>query len=163
MFTVCRYLYRIFYMVFIRKKFRILTAGFALIFAVIFFAACSESNWNDGVHYIWLTGSNSGYKISDYDYNAKEYFTKGYIYNKGLFGIEIAADNENEDAAAEFKIVASSLRIEIYEGQTLPSGYYIYVYYGEEKEIPELIGKIQIIKIDGKPKFIYEEYDTYWW
>ena len=85
-FTVCRYLYRIFYMVFIRKKFRILTTSFALIFAVIFFAACGESNWNDGVHYIWLTGSNSGYRISSYK-NTDKYYREGYIYNKGFFEV----------------------------------------------------------------------------
>lgn len=158
-FTVCRYLYRIFYMIFIRKKFRILTAGFALIFAVIFFATCS-GEMDEGVSYVKLTGGDwypGGYKISDYDYNAKEYFTKGYIYNKGLFGIEVAANNEKEGAVAEFKIVASSLRIEIYEGQTFPSDN-LYVYYGDKEETPQLIGEIKNIKIDGKPKFTYQSY-----
>ena len=155
-FTVCRYLYRIFYMVFIRKKFRILTAGFALIFAVIFFTACSESNWNDGVHYIWLTGSNSGYRISDN--KPGEYFREGYIYNKGFFGIEITSKNDKGNAAAEFKIIGSSLRIEIYEGQTLPIGN-LYVYSKDE----ELIGIIRITKTNNKPEFTYQSYYDDWW
>lgn len=157
-FTVCRYLYRIFYMIFIRKKFRILTAGFALIFAVIFFAACSESSWNDGVHYIWLTGSNSGYRISDYK-NTDKYYREGYIYNKGFFGIEITSKNDKGNAAAEFKIIGSSLRIEIYEGQTLPSGNYIYVYSGTTGA-GELIGDIYITKTDDKPEFTYKSYNN---
>ena len=148
-------------MVFIRKKFRILTASFALIFAVIFFAACG-GEMDEGVYYVKLTGMDGfpgDYKISDYDYNAKEYFTKGYIYNKGFFGIEITSKNDKGNAAAEFKIIDSSLRIEIYEGQTFPSDN-LYVYYGDKEETPQLIGEIKNIKIDGKPKFIYEEYDT---
>lgn len=143
-------------MVFIRKKFRILTAGFALIFAVIFFAACSESNWNDGVHYIWLTGSNSGYRISDYK-NTDKYYREGYIYNKGFFGIEITSKNDKGNAAAEFKIIGSSLRIEIYEGQTLPGGNYIYV-YSDMGGGEELVGRIRITKTDGKPEFTYTSY-----
>lgn len=148
-----------------KKFFRIWATFFTLTFAAIFFAACG-GDLEDGVTYVKLTGGDwypGEYKISDYDYNTKEYFTKGYIYNKGIFGIEITSNNEKEGAVAEFKIVASSLRIEIYEGQTLPSGNYIYVYYGNKEETPQLIGKIEIIKIDDKPKFIYKEYDTYWW
>lgn len=160
-FTVCRYLYRIFYMVFMGKKFRNLTAFFALTFAAIFFAACSESNWNDGVHYIWLTGSNSGYRISEYDNKPGEYFREGYIYNKGFFGIEITSKNDKGNAAAEFKIIGSSLRIEIYERQTLPSGNFIYVYSGTTGA-GELIGDIYITKTDDKPEFTYKSYDDWW-
>ena len=147
-------------MVFIRKKFRILTAGFALIFAVIFFAACGESSWNDGVHYIWLTGSSNGYRISDYK-NTDKYYREGYIYNKynkGFFDIEITSKNDKGYAAAEFKIIGSSLRIEIYEGQTLPSGNYIYVYSGTTGA-GKLIGDIYITKTDDKPEFTYKSYD----
>ena len=143
-------------MVFIRKKFRILTAFFAFTFAAILFAACSESNWNDGVHYIWLTGSNSGYRISSYK-NTDKYFREGYIYNKGFFGIEITSKNDKGNAAAEFKIIGSSLRIEIYEGQTLPSGNYIYV-YSDTTGAGELIGDIYITKTDDKPEFTYTSY-----
>ena len=144
-------------MVFIRKKFRILTAGFALIFAAILFTACSESSWNDGVHYIWLTGANSGYRISDYK-NTDKYYREGYIYNKGFFGIEITSKNDKGNAAAEFKIIGSSLRIEIYEGQTLPSGNFIYVYSGTTGA-GELIGDIYITKTNDKPEFTYKSYD----
>ena len=146
-------------MVFIRKKFRILTAGFALIFAVIFFAACGESSWNDGVHYIWLTGSSNGYRISDYK-NTDKYYREGYIYNKynkGFFDIEITSKNDKGYAAAEFKIIGSSLRIEIYEGQTLPNGNYIYVYSGTTGT-GELIGDIYITTTDDKPEFTYTSY-----
>lgn len=147
-------------MVFIRKKFRILTASFALIFAVIFFAACG-GEMDEGVYYVKLTGMDgfSGdYKISEYNNKPGEYFTEGYIYCDKFSSIKITSNNENEDAAAEFKIVASSLRIEIYEGQTLPIGN-LYVYSKDE----ELIGRIRITKTNGKPKFNYEEYDTDWW
>ena len=151
-------------MVFIRKKFRILTAGFTLTFAAIFFAACSESSWNDGVHYIWLTGSNSGYRISSYK-NTDKYYREGYIYNKynkGFFDIEITSKNDKGYAAAEFKIIGSSLRIEIYEGQTLPSGNYIYVYSGTTGA-GELIGNIYITTTDDKPEFTYQSYYDDWW
>ncbi|MDE6718388.1 MAG: hypothetical protein K2J68_00820 [Treponemataceae bacterium] len=142
------------------KKFRFWTTFFTLTFAAIFFAACG-GEMDEGVSYVKLTGMDGfpgDYKISEYNNKPGEYFTEGYIYNKDPFGIEIAPNNENEDAAAEFKIVASSLRIEIYEGQTLPIGN-LYVYSKDE----ELIGRIRITKTNDKPKFNYEEYDTYWW
>lgn len=145
------------------KYFRICAALFTLTFAAIFFAACG-GEWDERVTYIKLTGGDwypGSYKISEYG-NSNKYYREGYIYNKGFFGIEITSDNEKESAAAEFKIIASSLRIEIYEGKTLPSGNHIYVYYGKNGEIPELVGKIEIIKIDGKPEFVYKECPTYW-
>lgn len=159
-FTVCRYLYRIFYMVFIRKKFRILTAGFALIFAVIFFAACG-GEMDEGVYYVKLTGMDGfpgDYKISEYNNNPGEYFTEGYIYCDKFSSIKITSNNEKEGAVAEFKIVASSLRIEIYEGQTLPIGN-LYVYSKDE----ELIGIIRITKTNDKPEFTYQSYYDDWW
>lgn len=143
-----------------KKFFGIGAAFFALAFAALFFTACGETN--DGVTYIWLTGSDNGYRISEYSTTAGEYFTEGYIYNKKIFGhetIEIS-NEENEDAAAEFKISGSNLRIEIYEGKTLPSGNYIYVYSGKSGKA-ELIGDIYITKTDGKPEFNYEEYEKY--
>lgn len=89
--------------------------------------------------------------------NTDKYFREGYIYNKGFFGIEITSKNDKGNAAAEFKIIGSSLRIEIYEGQTLPSGNYIYV-YSDTTGAGELIGDIYITKTDDKPEFTYTSY-----
>ena len=146
-------------MVFIRKKFRILTAGFTLTFAAIFFAACG-GEMDEGVYYVKLTGMDGfpgDYKISEYDNKPGEYFREGYIYNKGFFGIEITSKNDKGNAAAEFKIIGSSLRIEIYEGQSLPIGN-LYVYSKDE----ELIGRIRITKTNDKPEFTYQSYYDDW-
>lgn len=143
-----------------KKFFRIWTAFFTLTFAAIFFAACG-GDLEDGVTYVKLTGMDGypgDYKISEYNNKPGEYFTEGYIYCDKFSSIKITSNNEEEGAVAEFKIVASSLRIEIYEGQTLPIGN-LYVYSKHE----ELIGRIRITKTNDKPEFNYEEYDTYRW
>ena len=136
-----------------------MTAGFTLTFAAIFFAACG-GEMDEGVSYVKLTGMDGfpgDYKISEYNNNPGKYFTEGYIYCDRFSSIKITSNNEKEGAVAEFKIVASSLRIEIYEGQTLPIGN-LYVYSKDE----ELIGRIRITKTNDKPEFTYQSYYDDW-
>ena len=105
-------------------------------------------------------GSENGkYRISEYSKNARNFFTRGYIHNNGIFGITISSNEEN--AVAEFRIIGSRLRIEIYEEQILPSGNDIYVYSGYKGK-GELVGRVHITKTNDELEFSYEEYDYYY-
>ncbi|MDE7139716.1 MAG: hypothetical protein K2O09_03025 [Treponemataceae bacterium] len=144
-----------------KKSFVIWMTFLTLTLTAIYFTACGDGNWSNRAIYVSLTGSTTGYRISSARYNASVFFSKGYMYHKE-HGIEITSNNEKEGAAAEFKITGGSLRIEIYEGQTLPTGEHIYVYSGRDGQ-GERIGKIVITKTDDKLTFEYKERENDYW
>lgn len=140
------------------KKFLgISQAVFALAFAALFFAACEATPGYDRVTNLWLEGSKDGYVISDSLYSG-EYKKSGYIHTEYRRGIPyVTLSKEKEGASAEFKITGFNLRIEMYEGETLPGNQYLYV-FSEKDEY--FIGMIRITTIDDKPKFtLINDYD----
>lgn len=142
-----------------KKFWGISQAVFALAFAALFFAACEATPGYDRVTNLWLEGSKDGYVISS-GIIGDGYYTNGYIHYKSFLGYKyLTLNNDENGAAAEFKITGFNLRIEVYEGETLPSDTYLYVY----TKTRNLIGEIYITTTDGKPEFTFKKYDDNDW
>lgn len=119
----------------------------ALVLGLVCFVACSNDGGGSTVLHATLTGSNSGYKMYDSDLYS-EYYTKGYITYNGWI------TSQSENVAGEFSIIGSSLRIEIYEGQTLSSTAYFYIANGNNQKI----GRVYFTKTNDKLELKYEQY-----
>ena len=131
------------------KKFlKIGAALTALVLGLVCFVACSNDDGGSTVLHATLTGSSSGYKMYDRSWNPEGYYTKGYITYNGYI------TSQSESVAGEFSIIGSSLRIEIYEGQTLSSNIYFYITNGSNQNI----GRVDFSKTNDKLELKYQQY-----
>lgn len=131
------------------KKFQKFGAVLAALCLGLFcFAACNTDDNGSTVLRVNLTGSTNGYKMYDY---SGSYYTKGYITYNGYI------TQNSESVAGEFNIIGSTLRIELYEGQTLSTGAYFYIADGNNYRI----GRVYFTKTNDKLEANYEEYWYY--
>lgn len=120
----------------------------ALVLGLACFVSCSSNDDGSTSLSVTLTGSEWGYKMSDYSYGSS-YYTKGYITHNGYI------TKESDNVAGEFNITGTRLYIKIYEGQTLYGNIVFYIF---DSESNYRIGRVYTTKNNDKFELHYEEY-----